>query len=240
MSSLQPSQKRIQKSARGLLIMLSKTSLFMPACDIQNLATKPNNTFWDKECLEILGPPILWPPNSLQHHPPSVAQFFTHIGSEMPRVLAGKRHRWYLSGKCCGRTRPKKHKSPIGWPHAVGHVMLCLQHTTQWNYPNKANINSSVLHSNSHGKMQAWCKEICGRTAPVLGPHPGCRMLIQLQQLGRALVAADPFVAWPTPAFTRMEKKGLQMPWKMPTCKGQGQYWSSFTSLLEHIGIFWC
>jgi hypothetical protein len=63
-------------------------------------------------------------------------------------------------------------------------------------------------------------------------------MLIQLQQLGRALVAADPFVAWPTPAFTRMEKKGLQMPWKMPTCKGQGQYWSSFTSLLEHIGIF--
>ena len=32
-------------------------------------------------------------------------------------------------------------------------------------------------------------------------------MLIQLQQLGRALVAADPFVAWPTPAFTRMEKK---------------------------------
>lgn len=158
MSSLQPSQKQIQKSARGLLIMLSKTSLVMPACDIQNLATKPNNTFWDKECLEILGPPRLWPPNSLQHHPPSVAQFFTHIGSEMPRVLAGRRHRWYLSGKCCGRTRPKKHKSPIGWPHAVGHVMPCLQHTTQWNYPNKANINSSVLHSSSHGKMQAWCK----------------------------------------------------------------------------------
>ena len=50
-------------------------------------------------------------------------------------------------------------------------------------------------------------EEICGRTAPVLGPHPGCRMLIQLQQLGRALVAADPFVTWPTPAFTRMEKK---------------------------------
>lgn len=50
-------------------------------------------------------------------------------------------------------------------------------------------------------------EEICGRTAPVLGPHPGCRILIQLQQLGRALVAADPFVAWPTPAFTRMEKK---------------------------------
>ena len=81
-------------------------------------------------------------------------------------------------------------------------------------------------------------EEICGRTAPVLGPHPGCRMLIQLQKLGRALVAADPFVAWPTPAFTRMEKKGLQIPWKMPTCKGQGQYWSSFTSLLEHSGIF--
>lgn len=76
-------------------------------------------------------------------------------------------------------------------------------------------------------------EEICGRTAPILGPHPSCRMLIQLQQLSRALVASDPFVAWPTPAFSRMEKKGLQMPWRMWTCKGQGQHWSSFTSLLE-------
>ena len=50
-------------------------------------------------------------------------------------------------------------------------------------------------------------EEICGRTAPILGPHPSCRMLIQLQQLSRALVASDPFVAWPTPAFSRMEKK---------------------------------
>ena len=77
-------------------------------------------------------------------------------------------------------------------------------------------------------------EEICGRTAPVLGPHPGCRMLIQLRQLSRALVAADPFVS---PGW---RKKGLQMPWKMLTCKGQGQYWSSFTSLLEQIGAAWC
>ena len=151
-------QSEFKKSARGPIIMLCKTDLVLPACDIQNLATKANNTFWDKECPEILGPPIFWLPNSLQHHPPSVAPFFTHIRSEMPRVLAGRRHRWYLSGKGCGRTRPKKHKSPIGWPHAAGHVMPCLHHTIQWNFPSKAKIHSSVLHSSSHGKMQAWCQ----------------------------------------------------------------------------------
>ena len=100
----------------------------------------------------------------------------------MPRVLAEEGIGGTLVAKCCGRTRPKKHKSPIGWPHAVGHVMPCLQHTTQWNYPNKANINSSVLHSVPMEKCKHGARSNFQRTCRFSALAVRCQAMLRFQK----------------------------------------------------------